>query len=79
MSNQKGYQNGLKQGLVDEDVLVLRLDHVVSLCAQASHVTVDVDGLLVFQSLQHGIDDNESSCTANTSAERKNIHFISFH
>ena len=53
MSNQKGYQNGLKQGLVDEDVLVLRLDHVVSLCAQASHVTVDVDGLLVFQSLQH--------------------------
>jgi hypothetical protein len=65
------YQDGLKQGLVDEDVLVLRLDHVVSLCAQASHVTVDVDGLFVFQTFQHRINDNESSCTAHSSAVSK--------
>ena len=60
------YQYGLKQRLVNEDVLVFGLDHVVPLRAQTGHVTVDVDGLLVLQPLQHRIDHNESSGTTHS-------------
>lgn len=48
----------LVQGLVDEDVLLLGLHHVITLGAQAGHVTVDVDRLLVLDALQHGVDDD---------------------
>ena len=57
----------LQQGLVDEDVLVLGLDHVVPLGAHARHVAVDVHGLLVLHALQHGIDHDEAACPAHAS------------
>lgn len=57
----------LQQGLVDEDVLVLRLHHVVALGAHARHVAIDVHGLLMLHPLQHGIDDNEATSPAHTS------------
>ena len=49
----------LEHGVVDEDVLVLGLHHVVALRAQARHVTVDIDRLLVANPLQHRVDDDE--------------------
>ena len=51
-----------------EDVLVLRLDHVVALRPQAGHVTVYVDHVLVFHFVQHRIYDDERARPANTSA-----------
>lgn len=57
-----------QQGLVDEDVLVLRLHHVVALRAHARHVPVDVHGLLVLHPLQHGVDDNEAPSSAHAGA-----------
>jgi len=67
------YQDGFKQSLVYENVLVLRLDHVVPLRAQAGDVTVDVDGLLVLQSLQHRIDHYECSRSTDSGTARKNM------
>ena len=64
----------LKQGVVYKDVLVLRLDHVVSLGPQAGHVAVDVDGLLVLHPLQHRVDHDEGARPAHARAEGKNIH-----
>ena len=58
-------QHGLEQGVVDEDVLVLGLDHVVPLGPEAGHVTVNVDGLLVLEPLEHGVDDDEGASPAN--------------
>ncbi len=46
---------------MDEDVLVLGLDHVVALGAQAGHVTVHVHRLLVLHPLQHRVDDDEGT------------------
>lgn len=46
---------------MDEYVLVLGLYHVVALGAQAGHMAVDVDVLLVLHSLQHRVDDNETT------------------
>lgn len=56
----------LQQGLVDEDVLVLCLHHVVALRAHARHVAVDVHSLLMLHPLQHGINDNEATSSAHT-------------
>lgn len=58
----------LQQGLVDEDVLVLGLHHVVTLRSHARHVAIDVDRLLMLHPLQHGIDDNEAARPAHASA-----------
>lgn len=64
---------GLQQGLVDEDVLVLGLDHVVPLGTHARHVAVDVYGLLVLHALQHGVDHDEAASPAHarTDGERQ--------
>ena len=56
---------------MNEDVLILCLNHVVSLSAQTSHVTIDIYSLLVFQSLQHWVDYYESSGSTNTSTEKR--------
>lgn len=58
---------GLEDGIVDEDVLILRLNHVISLCPQTSHMPIDIDCLLVLHPLQHRVNDNEASCPANSS------------
>ena len=50
---------------MNEDVLVLGLDHVVALGAEAGHVTVHVHRLLVLHPLQHGVDDNEGTRSAH--------------
>lgn len=60
---------GLEQGLVDEDVLVLGLHHVVPLGAHARHVAVDVHRFLVLHALQHGVDHDEAAGSAHASAE----------
>lgn len=64
----------LQQGLVDEDVLVLCLHHVVALRAHARHVAVDVHSLLMLHPLQHSINDNEATSSAHAStAETKHV------
>ena len=62
------YHDGLQKSFVNEYVLVLRLHHVVPLRAEAGDVAVDVDGLLVLQTLQHRVDDDESSGTTDSGA-----------
>jgi len=52
-------QYRFQHGVVDEDVLVLGLHHVVTLGTQARHVTVDIDRLLVTDPLQHRVDDDK--------------------
>ena len=59
--------DGLQQGIVDEDVLVFRLHHVVALRPQAGHVTVYVHSLLVLDAFQHGVDDDKGSCASHSS------------
>ena len=67
--------DGLQQGVVDEDVLVFRLHHVVALRTQAGHVTINVHSLLVLDAFQHGVDDDEGSSAAHagTARERKRV------
>ena len=62
--------DGLEQRVVNEDVLVLGLDHVVALGAQTRHVAVDVDRPLVLDALQHCVDDDERTRPPNTRASR---------
>lgn len=56
---------GLQEGFVDEDVLVLGLNHVVPLGTHARHMAVDVHGLLVLHALQHGVNHDEAASPAN--------------
>ncbi len=58
-------EGSLQQSVMYEDILVLRLDHVVTLGTQAGHVAVHVHGLLVLHPLQHGVDDYEGPCPPN--------------
>lgn len=63
--------HSLQQCIVDEDVLVLCLDHVVPLGAHQCNMAVDVNGLLVLDSLCHGVDHNEAACAPHSSTEPK--------
>ena len=56
-----------------EDVLVLRLHHVVPLGPEAGHVTVHVHGLLVLDAFEHGVDHDEGAGAADAGTEEKNI------
>lgn len=60
---------GLQQGLVDEDVLVLRLHHVVPLGSHACDVAINVYSLLMFHPLQHGVNNYEAARAAHSSTE----------
>ena len=51
---------------MDEDVLVLRLHHVVALRAQTRHVTIDIDRAHVLEALQHRVDHDERPRTADS-------------
>ena len=64
--------DGLEDGVVYEDVLVLGLDHVVALRAQAGHVAVDVDGPNVLDPLEHRVDDDERSGATDAGAVNHN-------
>ena len=57
-----------QHGVVDEDVLVFRLDHVVALRPEARHVTVHVDRVLVAQAFQHRVDDDEGARPTHSGA-----------
>lgn len=63
----------LQQRLVDEDVLVLRLHHVVPLGSHARDVAINVYCLLVFHALQHGINDYEAARAAHSSTDRHKL------
>uniref|UniRef100_A0A8W7NYZ1 Uncharacterized protein n=1 Tax=Anopheles coluzzii TaxID=1518534 RepID=A0A8W7NYZ1_ANOCL len=56
----------LQQRIVDEDVLILRLYHVVALRSQTRHVPVDVDRFLVLHALEHGIDHDVATGAAHS-------------
>ena len=58
---------GFQHGIMNEDVLVLRLNHVVALGAQARHVTIDIDGVDVLETLQHRVDHDECACPTHAS------------
>ena len=58
---------------MDEDVLVLRLHHVVPLGPHQRHVAVDVHRLLMLDALQHGVDDDEAASATHTSAVREEV------
>lgn len=63
--------HSFQQCIVNEDVLVLRLDHVVPLGAHQRDVAIDVNGLLVLDSLRHGVNHNEAASAAHSSTEPK--------
>ena len=60
---------GLQHGVVDEHVLVLGLHHVVTLRAQARHVTVDIHRVHVLDPLQHRVDHDERASSPHTRTE----------
>ena len=60
---------GLHQGVVDEDVLVLRLDQVVPLLPDVEEVREDVNVRPRYDLLQHRMDDNVAASPADTSAK----------
>ena len=51
-----------------EDVLVLSLNHVVSLGSETSHVTIHIHRLLVLHPLQHAVDHYEGTGPAHPRA-----------
>lgn len=53
---------------MNEYVLVLGLDHIVSLGSQAGHVAVNVNGLFVLDAFQHRVNDDEAASSADSSA-----------
>jgi hypothetical protein len=59
--------DGLQYGIMYEDVLVLGLDHVVSLRSKARHMTIDIDSFVLSDALQHGINNNVGSRAADAS------------
>lgn len=63
--------HSFQQCIVNKDVLVLCLDHVVPLGAHQCDMAVDVNGLLMLDSLRHGVDHNEAACAAHPSTESK--------
>lgn len=63
--------HGFQQRIVNEDVLVLCLDHVIPLGAHQRDMAIDVNGLLMLDSLRHGVDHNEAACAAHSSTEPK--------
>lgn len=58
-----------KKLLQDSTYIFCESYHVVPLSAQTGHMSIDIDTLFMFYPLQHGINDNKSSCSANTSTE----------
>ncbi len=63
--------NSLQQCIINKDVLLLCLHHVVSMRSHQSHVTINIYRLLLLHTLQHGINHNEAARSAHTSTERE--------
>ena len=47
---------------------VSHLNHVVTLRSEASHMTINVNYLLMTHSLQHWVNNNKTTCPSDTSA-----------
>ena len=47
---------------------ISHLNHVVTLRSEARHMTIDVNYLFMTHSLQHRVNNNETTCPSNTSA-----------
>lgn len=70
--------HSLQQCIMNEDVLVLCLDHVVPLGAHQRDMTVDIDCLFMLDPLSHGVDHDEAagathSSTVKTRREERKI------
>ena len=63
--------DGLHQGVVDEDVLLLRLDEAVPLFPDVLEVGEDVEVRPGDDLLQHGVDRNVAASPTNTGTERE--------
>lgn len=63
--------HSLQQRVMNKDVLILGLDHVVPLGAHQCDMAVHVKCLLVLDPLSHGIDDNKASSAPHSSAVPK--------
>jgi len=70
---------GVDECVVDEDVLVLGLHHVVALRAETRHVTVHVERPLVFGALQHRVDDDHRSSATHSGAVVSHTHIHTQH
>ena len=57
----------IQQRLVDEHVLVLGLNHVVTLGSEAGHVTVHVQRLLVLNAIEHRVNHDVRASPSDTS------------
>ena len=66
-------RDGFQQGVMDEHVLVLRLNHVVALRPQARHVTIDIDRVHVLDPLQHRVDDDKGARPPHTRASQNKL------
>lgn len=62
--------NGLQQRIINKDVLLLCLHHVVSLRSHQSHMTINIYRLLLLHTFQHGINHNEAARSTHTSTEK---------
>ena len=63
--------DGLEESLMNKDILILSLYHVVSLRPQAGDMSINVQGFLMLHPLQHRVNDNEGTCPADSSTEIK--------
>lgn len=60
--------NGFEQSIVNKDVLLFGLDQKVALIANVAEEATDVELILSFDLLQHGIQYDVSTSTAHTRA-----------
>ena len=51
---------------------IVNTNHVIPLRSKTSHVTININGFLMLDSLKHGINDNESSGAAHSSTKNVN-------
>ena len=55
---------------------IVNTNHVIPLRSKTSHVTININGFLMLDSLKHGINDNESSGAAHSGTEKVNKQLI---
>ena len=69
----------LEEGIVNEDVLVLSLHHVVALGAKTRHVTIDINSSFVSNPLEHSVDNDERTSATDTSTVKlQDLHVTNY-
>lgn len=56
-----------------ENILLLDLNHDVSVTPQGHHIPEDIDSFLRCDTLQHGVHNNKGAGSSNTSAAMNNL------